>query len=250
MIVFRLHILLSISLLKPCLFPPCIKTVSLLFHLLSFRSSISSCSSCRLFQMWSRCLLNCFSVLNVWDSLQIWPSYLLTPPPPSAFASLSFPALQRTIRKVRCPVAFLRSSACPPHIILSHFSHCFVFLIHFLSSVYCIRFIHMVQHCHSSLTLSKLNVVLHNVWIDLHFPPPAAVPCSLFNSTIPPCCPLRCFPNFRNLSRVAWLGPSLSFHSHQERRWDWQRCLLSTTITRRSNSRWMTWTYRLLDFSY
>lgn len=117
MIVFRLPILLSVSLLKAYLFPPCAKTASLLFHLLSFRSSTTSCGSCRLFQMWSRCLLNCFGVLNVWDSLQTWPSYLLTPPPPSALACLSFLLYRR--QSERWEVAFLWSSACPPHVIVS-----------------------------------------------------------------------------------------------------------------------------------
>lgn len=62
---------------------------------------------------------------------------------------------------------------------------------------------------------------------------------SLFNSPVPPRCPLRCFPNSRSRSGAAWLGPSLSsLRSRQERHWDSELWLLSTTTTRRLNSCW------------
>lgn len=58
----------------------------------------------------------------------------------------------------------------------------------------------------------------------------------LFNAAVPPCCPLRCFPNFWSLSGAAWPCPPLSFlHSHQERRWDSELCPPSTTTTRLNN---------------
>lgn len=56
----------------------------------------------------------------------------------------------------------------------------------------------------------------------------------LFNTPVPPCCPLRSFPNFWSPSGAAWRGLFLSsLPSRQEQHWNSKLCLLSTTTTRR-----------------
>lgn len=76
-----------------------------------------------------------------------------------------------------------------------------------------------------------------NIWIGLDCPPlPFRLAAFLvFNSPVPPCCPLRCFPNFQSLSGAAWLSPSLS---SLRPRWDATLCLLFTTTTTTTTRRW------------
>lgn len=71
-------------------------------------------------------------------------------------------------------------------------------------------------------------------------PLPVSVPGSpLFNSPVPPCFPLRSFPNFWSPSGAAWRGLFLSsLPSRQEQHWNWKLCLLSTTTTRRPTNCW------------
>lgn len=153
---------------------------------------------------------------------------------PLLLSLLPFPALQKTVRKVRG--------------VESHF-----FLLHLLQSDSCSSFhshgsISTVLHLSSFLFFFNLNFSLissqtfGSIYFLLLLQCLTARPsCLLFNSTVPSCCPLRCFPNFWRLSGAAWLGPSLFFlHSLQERHWDSELCLLSTTTTRRLNSCWTT----------
>lgn len=144
----------------------------------------------------------------------------------------SSPALQKTVRKVRgaasCfsdPVpAGLKHPALFPFLLLSPPSPLPVTgLFSFVWSPHI-----YLSFCSSLQTSGSFSRCL-----------PARQSCSLFNSPVPPCCPLRCFPNFWSRSGVAWLGPSLSsLRSHQERHSDSE--LLSTTTTRRLNSCWTT----------
>lgn len=173
--------------------------------------------------------------MNVWDSPQTQPSCLLwLLPPSSAFVSSSVPCFTEDSQKgERCRVPFLSSP--PPAIRLLFFFSFTWFNIYCPSSLLLSFFFYLNFSLISSQTLGSIYFLLLLQCLT------ARSSCLLFNSTVPSCCPLRCFPNFWRLSGAAWFCPSLFFlHSHQERHWDSELCLLSTTTTRRLNSCWTT----------
>lgn len=98
------------------------------------------------------------------------------------------PAVQRMVRKV----SDVDSSFCLPA--SYHFLLCSDFIYHFI---------------YFSIT-------------SFPRPLPVSVPGSpLFNSPVPPCFPLRSFPNFWSPSGAAWRGLFLSsLPSHQEQHWN------------------------------
>lgn len=185
-----------------------------------------------------------FFICSLHSSISCWPadctqpscvlwllppsSVLLSPPPP-----LSSAALQKTIRKVRG--------------VASHFSRD---LLSASTSSPASPFPFSSSSCYRCPCLLPSSVFLpwslpkHLSWSFSSCFPPVSCLCacqsrSLFNSPVPPCCPLRCFPNSWSRSGAAWLGPCLSsLRSHQERHWDSEFWLLSTTTTRRLNSCW------------
>lgn len=185
-----------------------------------------------------------FFICSLHSSISCWPadctqpscvlwllppsSVLLSPPPP-----LSSAALQKTIRKVRG--------------VASHFSRD---LLSASTSSPASPFPFSSSSCYRCPCLLPSSVFLpwslpkHLSWSFSSCFPPVSCLCacqsrSLFNSPVPPCCPLRCFPNSWSRSGAAWLGPCLSsLRSHQERHWVSEFWLLSTTTTRRLNSCW------------
>lgn len=158
----------------------------------------------------------------------------LTSLPSCAFVSpLPLPALQKIVRKVRgvmsCFSDLLLDRWSPSLFSVSH--NLLIYTVWYLLSLPLLlsfffypHFSFISSNASGSffIFLLPLLSVCMSVW--------------LFNAALPPCCPLRCFPNFWSLSGAAWPCPPRSFlHSHQERHWDSELCPPSTTTTRWNN---------------
>lgn len=195
--------------------------------------TIHSCSCTSSFILFSflrrtNCLFVCFLLVWIVLSLGFTTNAALMSPvtsPSFLCVSLSPPSLlyrgwsERW--EVSVPVSLI--SCLPAASASCLISSSFLLHFHLCGRWFLYFFLKRLNRFSSSSCFSPTSILCSSVGL---------VPC--LTLLFPPCCPLRCFPNFWSPSGAAWRGPSLSsLPSRQERRWDSE---LSTTTTRRWTS--------------